>query len=122
MERPCRSRPWAGAAARGEEPVEDQEANQLQSSFTESCLGVLVNKKLNVNQQCTLVARKANSILDCISRSAASRLKVIIIPPLISMEQEGDPASSRMCTVTEEDTVNPNSSAGNGLHLITKYS
>jgi len=39
-------------------------ANQLESSFTENCLGVLVNKELNVvNQQCTLVARKANCSL-----------------------------------------------------------
>lgn len=35
-------------------------------------LGVLLDK-LNVNQQCTLVAKKANSILGCIKNSAASR-------------------------------------------------
>lgn len=50
-------------------------ANWLESSFQENYLGVLVSKQLNaVNQQCTLVARKANCILSCISKSRAITL------------------------------------------------
>ena len=59
-------------------PRQHYMANRLESSSAENCLGVLVNKLLNMNQQCTLVARMADSILGCISKSAASRLREII--------------------------------------------
>lgn len=35
---------------------------------------------MNMNQQCTLDVMKANSILDCISKSVASRLRKMLIP------------------------------------------
>lgn len=42
--------------------------------------GVLVNIKLTMSQKCTLVAKKANSILDCIRRSTASMSQDVILP------------------------------------------
>lgn len=43
-------------------------------------LGVLVDTKMNKNQQCALTANKPNTILGCISQSIASRLSKVILP------------------------------------------
>jgi len=55
------------------------EADQLESSFAEKALVVLVDTKLTMNQQCTLVAKVASSILGCIRSSITSRLRAVII-------------------------------------------
>jgi len=49
-------------------------------SSPEKGLGVLVNKKLNMTQQCALAAQKVSHILGHIKSSMASRLREVILP------------------------------------------
>lgn len=52
----------------------------LERGSAEKDLGVLVDDKLTVSQQCTLMAKKADDIPEHIKKSMVSRLREVISP------------------------------------------
>jgi len=55
-------------------------ADLLESSSVERDVGLLVDHKLTMSQQCALAAKKVNGILGCIRKSVASRSREVLLP------------------------------------------
>ena len=58
----------------------------VESSPVEKDFGVLLNKKLDMNQQFTPATQKINCFLDCIKRGMVSHERVVIVPLLCPCE------------------------------------
>ena len=52
----------------------------LKRSSAEKDLGILVDNRLAMSQQCAFVAKRASGVLWCIKKSVASRSREVILP------------------------------------------
>lgn len=59
--------------------------DKMESGFSEKALVILMDNKLIMNWQCTLIAEKANNLLGCAMKSVARRSSRMIFP-LLSLE------------------------------------
>ena len=52
----------------------------LSNTTNEKDLGIVVDHKLNMSQQCDIAAKKANAIFGCINRSITLKSREVLVP------------------------------------------
>ena len=52
----------------------------LSNATNEKDLGIIMDHKLNMSQQCDAAAKKANVILGCTNRSVTSKSHEVLVP------------------------------------------
>ncbi|PKU32056.1 rna-directed dna polymerase from mobile element jockey-like [Limosa lapponica baueri] len=98
-----------GAIQRDLDRLERLGGEWLESSPEEKDLGVLVDEKLSMRQQCALAAQEAIRILGCIKRSVASRLREVILPLYSALVR-----SHILCPALESSTQEGHGAVGMG--------
>ncbi|PKU47288.1 rna-directed dna polymerase from mobile element jockey-like [Limosa lapponica baueri] len=103
-------------------------AAQLESSFAEKSLGVLVDTKLNMSQHCALAAKKANGILGCIKQEkCCQQVRRGDPSPLLSTGEAtpgllhtvlGSPARERQSHTEESPMKGHEDDEGTGVSLL----